>query len=97
MKRYFVALIRMMLWYEAQFWSDRIAFAGGVLAGTLIPLAVGMIGVGYGFNQSLVSVIFASIVFVVILVFASAVFYIGKKYGDREPMEKILQELDERG
>jgi hypothetical protein len=93
MKKFVVALIRMMLWYEAQFWSDRIAFAGGVLAGALISLAVGLVA-GFGYTQSIGSVAFAIVAFVVILIFASGIFYVGKKYGDRKPMEDILKEIE---
>jgi len=93
MKKFFVALIRMMLWYEAQFWSDRIAFAGGTLAGTLIAFVVGLVA-GFGYDQSAASVIFAVVVFAVILLFASGIFYIGKKYGDRKPMEDLLKEIE---
>jgi acid phosphatase family membrane protein YuiD len=93
MKKFIVALVRMMLWYEAQFWSDRIAFAGGTLAGTLIAFVVGLVA-GFGYYQALGSVVFAIAAFVVILIFASGVFYVGKKYGDRKPMEDLLKEIE---
>lgn len=93
MKKFIVAFIRMILWYEAQFWADRISFAGGLLAGTLISLVTGLVG-GFGYIQAMGGVMFASIVFVVILFFASGIFYIGKRFGDRKPMMDILKEIE---
>lgn len=93
MRKFIVALIKTMLWYEAQMWSDRITFAGGVLAGTLIPLAIGLM-YGFGYIQSAGSAVFAVVAFAVVLLYASGLFYVGKKYGDRKPMEDLLKEIE---
>jgi uncharacterized membrane protein len=91
-KRFVVAFLQSFLWYEAQFWSDRVAFAGGVVAGTLITLVAGMVGLGYGFTQAVGAVVFSIVCFVVIVFFAGCVYQASKKYGDTEPLKQIVKE-----
>ena len=95
-KRCVAAFIQHALWYEVQFYSDRIAFAGGVLAGAMIPLFVGLFGAGYGYYQSTASVIFGAVAFVSITFVSKCAFELGKKHGDREPLKHILEEWMEK-
>jgi hypothetical protein len=92
-KKFIAAVVQNALWYETEFYSDRVAFAGGVMAGTLIPLAIGLIGVGYGYGQSFTAVVFSAIAFVGVVFCASGALLIGRKYGDKEPLNKILEDM----
>lgn len=93
MKKFVVAVVQNALWYETEFYSDRVAFAGGVMAGTLIPLAIGLMGIGYGYAQSMTAVVFSALSFVIVVFCASGIFLIGRKHGDKEPLNKILEDL----
>jgi uncharacterized membrane protein len=86
-------MIRLMLWYQAEVAPNRVAFAGGVVAGSLIPLVIGLM---QGFTYEVVagSAFFSVIMFVVFVGFAGVVFKAGTKHGDKKPAEDILEEAE---
>ena len=93
MKREIIALTKMVLWYEAEIASNRIAFSGGVMAGSLITLVLGYI-FGFTHDTAWGSAIFAIVMFIVMVFAGSIVFSLGKKYGDRRPVCDILKEAE---
>lgn len=93
-KETFIAWIQWGLWYEVRFYSDRVAFGGGVLAGTIIQLAAGLDPrVGYGFQQSAACALFGLLAFIILTAISKAACRIGEKYGNPVPMMKIVEEI----
>ena len=89
-----MAWIQWALWYEVKFYSDRVAFGGGVLAGGLIQLLAGLDPrIGYGFEQSVACVIFGLMVFVAITIVSKVACKVGEKYGDPKPLRNIMEEV----
>ena len=93
MKREIIALTKMVLWYEAEIASNRIAFAGGVMAGSLITLVLGYL-FGFDYDTALGSAIFAIVMFIVMVFAGSILFSLGKRFGDRKPICDILKEAE---
>ena len=93
MKREIAALTKMVLWYEADIAPTRVAFAGGVMAGSLITLVLGYL-FGFTYDTALGSVIFAVVMFIVMVFAGSLLFKFGKRYGDRKPVCDILKEAE---
>ena len=94
LRELFIAWVKWGLWYEVQFYSDRVAFGGGVLAGTLIQLIGGLVpSVGYGFSQSVSCVVFGVIAFILLTSISIFACRVGKKYGDPVPLTKIIEEI----
>jgi len=95
MKRHIVAMIRMMLWYQAELAPTRVSFAGGVVAGSLITLVIGLLH-GFTYDSALWGAVISIVMFVVMVFFAGTVFKLGKKYGDRKEVCDILQKQLEK-
>ena len=93
MKREIIALTKMVLWYQAEVASNRIAFAGGVMAGSLITLALGYL-FGFDYDTAIGSVIFGTVMFIVMVFAGSILFSLGKRYGDRKDVCDILKEAE---
>lgn len=91
-KQFVVAVLKASLWYEAEMFPNRVSFAGGVLAGTLVQLVTGLI-CGFGYLQSVGAAIFGCFMFLLFTLWARLLFYAGKKYGDRKPLDDILKDV----
>lgn len=96
MKRHIIAIIKMVLWYEAELASTRVWFGGGVLAGTLISFVVGAIS-GFGYAQAAGSVALSVAAFIIFTFFSGTLFWLGRKYGDRKPVNDLLKEAEGDG
>jgi hypothetical protein len=93
MERHIAAMIKLMLWYQSDLAPTRVSFAGGVVAGSLITLVVGLLH-GFNYDSALWGAIISIVLFVVMVFFAGTVFKLGKKYGDRKAICDILKESE---